>query len=129
MTVAVADQRVCIWPSEDDERRWVALRDLLRDHLGSLGDVSDEERIALALMGQEPSVWLEARGGVGGVARTFLMGGALDIDPHPNTEERDRLDREKFVFAWSVPQAGLFLRYPLGVRASGRDVDYGAFEA
>ena len=129
--VAVADQRVCI-PVEgrqrDGDRKWVSLRDLLRNHLGSLHNVSDEEQVALALMGQEPAVWLEAQGGVDGVARTFFMRGALDIDPHLNHEEKIEMETNKTVFVWNTVQAGLFLRYPLGVQASGTDVDYGGFQ-
>ena len=130
--VAVANQNVCIpvgRRQRDGDRQWVSLRELLRDHLGSLHEVSDEERVALALMGRDPSVWLEARGGVDGVARTFFMGGALDIDPHFNNEQKDEMERNKMVFAWNTIQAGLFLRYPLGVRARGTNVNYEEFQA
>lgn len=127
MTVAVANQRVCIWRHEDVERQWVPLRELLRDHLGRLHDVPDEEQVALTLMGQEPSVCLEAQGGVAGVARTFRMSGALDVDPHFNREQKGQMERDKVAYVWSIPYSGLYLRYPLGVRARGADVDYGGF--
>lgn len=131
--VAIADQRVCL-PVEnsrrrDGDRKWVSLRELLQGHLGKIEGASDEERVALALMGKDPQVWLESQGGVEGTVRTFRMGGALDIDPHYNGEQKMKMEQDKVAFAWSVPQSGLFLRYPVGVRARGTNVNYEDFQS
>lgn len=120
--VAVASQKVKLL-----ESRYVNLRDLLEFHLGKMNGITDEERVANVLMGTKPEVWLEAEGGVDGVARTFRVFGALGVDPHPSIEEREDMDQRKMAFMWNVPQSGLFLRYPLGVRAVGDNVNYEDF--
>lgn len=120
--VAVASQKIKL-----QDRRYVNLRDLLEYHLGKMNGDTAEERVANALMGVTPEVWLLPEGGVDGVARTFRLVGALDVDPHPNVDEREDMDMRKMAFVWNVPQSGLFLRYPLGVRCDGDAVSYEDF--
>lgn len=110
----LADQRVCIWRHEDVEREWVSLRDLIARCAGESG--SDEEAVALELMGVQPVVQLEPLGIVEGVAWTFRVVGAHDIDPHLTTDEREQLSQEKKGFVWNVPQSGILLRLPRGAR-------------
>lgn len=119
--VAVANQRVAI-PVEDrrlreaGDYRWVPLRELLQNHLGDDRGVSDEEVVALALMGREPIIRLEPLGGIDGVARTFRVLGARDIEPHLEVDEREEMNREKVAFMWSIPNQGIMLRFPRGAR-------------